>query len=66
MKEFAEFFPFLLPLIIAQFALMGYSVYHVLTHENYKRGSRPLWLVLSIVLSFFGPILYFIFGKEDT
>ena len=66
MNEIAEFLPFLIPLIVAQFALMGYSVYHVLKHENYKSGSRSLWLVLSIVLSFFGPILYFIFGKEDV
>ena len=57
----------MIPLVIAQFALLGYTLYHILTHETYKRGSRALWLVISIVLmNFVGPILYFIFGKEDN
>ena len=61
-----EFLPFLIPLIIIQFALLGYTIYHILTHNNYKRGNRVIWLVISIVLSnFVGPILYFILGKED-
>ena len=51
----------------AQFALFGYTLYHVLTHKNYKHGNRALWLVITIVLmNFVGPILYFIFGKEDA
>ena len=61
-----EYLPFLLPLIVAQFALLGYTLYHILTHENYKRGNRALWLVVAIVLmNFIGPIIYFVFGKED-
>ena len=62
-----EFLPFLIPLLIVQFALFGYTLYHILTHKHYKRGNRPLWLVITVVLmNFVGPILYFIFGKEDT
>lgn len=62
-----EYLPFLLPLIVAQFALLGYTLYHILTHENYKRGNRALWLVVAIVLmNFIGPIIYFVFGKEDS
>ena len=62
-----EYLPFLLPLIIAQLALFGYTLYHILTHENYKRGNRTLWLVISIVLmNFIGPIIYFVFGKEES
>ena len=61
-----EFLPFLIPLVIVQFALLGYTIYHILTHENYKRGNRVIWLVISIVLcNFIGPILYFILGNED-
>ena len=66
-EKLIEFLPLLLPLIIAQFALLGYTLYHVLTHKNYKRGSRAFWLVIVIVLmNFVGPILYFVFGKEDS
>ncbi|MBE6592929.1 MAG: hypothetical protein E7642_02940 [Ruminococcaceae bacterium] len=66
MDKLIEFLPFLIPLIIVQFALLAYTLYHVLTHKNYKRGNRTLWLIVVIVLmNFVGPILYFVFGKED-
>lgn len=61
-----EFLPFLLPLVVAEFALLGYTLFHILTHNNYKRGNRTLWLVVTIVLmNFIGPILYFVLGRED-
>ena len=67
LSELMEFLPFLIPLVIAEFALLGYTLYHILTHKTDKRGSRAMWLVITIVLmNFIGPILYFLFGKEDA
>jgi hypothetical protein len=67
MTEILEFLPFLIPLAIAELALFGYTLYHILTHKNYKRGNRTLWLVITIVfMNFVGPILYFLLGKEDA
>lgn len=64
--DLKEMLPFLIPLVIVQFALLSYTLYHVLTHQTYKRGSRALWLVVVIAgMEFIGPILYFILGKED-
>ena len=58
--------PFLIPLIVAQFALLGITLHHILTHTRYKRGTRALWLVVVILgMEFIGPILYFLIGKED-
>ena len=66
MDKIIEFIPFLVPLVIVQFALLGYTLYHILTHEHYKRGSRTLWLIIAIALmNFVGPILYFLLGKEE-
>lgn len=59
--------PFLIPLIVVQFALLGYTLYHILTHKTYKRWDRKIWLIIAIVgMEFVGPILYFLFGKEDA
>ncbi len=67
MDKIMEFLPFLIPLVIAQFALLGYTLYHILTHKTYKRGNRTLWLIIAIVLmNYVGPILYFLLGKEDA
>ena len=66
MEKITELLPFLIPLAIVEFALLGYTLYHILTHRNYKRGNRTLWLVVVIIgMEFIGPILYFLFGKED-
>ena len=67
MNEIKEMLPFLIPLVIVQFSLLGYTLYHILTHRTYKRGNRALWLVLTLVfMNFVGPILYFVLGKEDA
>lgn len=67
MDKMMEYFPFLLPLVIAELALLAYTLYHILTHKRYKRGNRTLWLVIAIAgMQFIGPILYFLLGKEDS
>ena len=67
MPNLQEMLPFLIPLIVAQLALLAYTIHHILTHNTYKRGTRTMWLVISIVgMEFVGPILYFLLGKEDS
>jgi len=67
MDKVMELLPFLIPLVIVEFALLGYTLYHILTHKTYKCGNRTLWLVITIVLmNFVGPILYFLLGREDA
>lgn len=67
MTEIMQFLPFLIPLVILQFALLGYTLYHILTHDHYKRGNRVIWLVVTLVLmNYVGPILYFLLGREDS
>ena len=67
MEQLMDFLPFLIPLVIAEFALFGYTLHHILTHNTYKRGNRAVWLVVTIIfMNFVGPILYFLLGKEDA
>lgn len=67
LNELTEILPFLIPLVIVELGLLGYTLWHILTHKTYKRGNRALWIVIAIVgMQFWGPILYFILGKEDA
>mgnify|MGYP003511288289 FL=1 len=67
MKELMDMLPFLIPLIIVEFALLAYTIYHITTHDTYKRGTRAMWLIVAILgMNFIGPILYFVLGKEDA
>ena len=66
MNEILEVLPFLIPLIIVQYGLIACALYHILTHKTYKHGNRVMWIILSVLVNFIGPILYFVFGKEDS
>ncbi len=61
-----ELLPFLIPLIIVQEVLLIVTIRHILTHKTYRRGSRGLWLAVVIIgMQFWGPILYFLLGREE-
>ena len=68
MDQLQDFLPFLIPLVALQFALLGYTLYHIFTHSSYKRGNRVLWVVITVAFmnTFIGPILYFLLGREDS
>lgn len=64
--ELQEILPFLIPLVIVEIVLLIVTLRHILTHDTYKRGNRMLWIVIAIVgMQFWGPIAYFLLGKED-
>lgn len=61
-----EIIPFLIPIFVVEMILVGVMLRHILTHRNYKRGNRAIWVAVTIIgMQFWGPILYFLFGKED-
>ena len=67
MTDINELLPFLIPLAIAETALLIYTLYHILTHRTYRRGSRGLWIIVVLIgMQFIGPILYFLLGREES
>ena len=63
---FKEILPILIPVVIVQLGLLGYTINHILKHDSYKRGNRKIWLLVSIIgMEFIGPLLYFMIGKKD-
>lgn len=66
MPNLNEMMPLIIPLVIVQFVLLAVTIVHILKHDTYKKGNRIIWLIVAIVgMEFIGPILYFVFGKED-
>lgn len=59
--------PFLIPIVIIELLLFAFTLHHILTHKSYKHGNRTLWLIIAIAgINYIGPILYFLFGKEEN
>lgn len=62
-----DMLPFLVPLILAEVVLLVITLRHILTHEHYKRGNRIFWIIFVIIgMQFWGPILYFVLGREEV
>ena len=67
METIKEWLPLIIPLVIVELVLLVVTLHHIFTHENYKRGNRVLWVLVTIIgMEFIGPILYFVLGKEDS
>ncbi|MDU5335404.1 PLDc N-terminal domain-containing protein [Enterococcus sp.] len=60
-----ENLPIFLPLVILELILMITAVRHVLKHQNYRFGSKAIWLLIVILLQIIGPVMYFVFGRGD-
>lgn len=65
MQELMEYLPFLIPVIIIEWALAIAALIHVLKHPNYRFGNKTLWILIVLLLQIIGPILYFAFGRGE-
>ena len=53
------------PLVLLQFALMVWALVDLLRRRSTRTLSLPLWIVLIVLINFFGPIAYFLFGRAE-
>ncbi len=60
-----EYWPFLIPLVLAQFALAITALVHVLRHPNYRFGNKIMWALIVVFINLIGPIVYFVFGRGE-
>ena len=60
-EDIKEYLPFLIPIAVLQLGLMLAALISILKHKEY----RALWVILSLLVSIIGPILYFVLGKTD-
>lgn len=65
MSLLQEMFPILIPIFVLDVILAVAAVRHILRHPHYRLGNRAVWLVLSLVVVMFGPIIYFVFGQGE-
>ena len=64
-EDIKEYLPLLIPIAVLQLGLMLAALISILKHKKYKTGNRRLWVILSLLVSIIGPILYFVLGKTD-
>lgn len=64
MENIREYLPFIIPIVVLQLTLTVAAIIHILRHDNYKFGTRPMWIVVSFIQTI-GPLVYFIFGRGE-
>jgi hypothetical protein len=62
-----ELLPLLIPLILLQLALVGVGLFDLTRPERrVKGGNKLVWGLVIAFVQFFGPLVYFLFGREDA
>ena len=64
MDAIRPYLPFLVPVLIIQLGLIIAALIDLVRRER-TRGPKWLWVLIIILVNFIGPIVYFVFGREE-
>ncbi len=56
----------LLPLFIIQLGIMLFALVDLIRAKRVKGGNKWVWGILIVFISYIGPILYFVAGREEA
>jgi len=62
----ADLLPILIPLIVLELALLGIGLYDLTRPDRKVKGDNKwIWALVIVFVNFFGPLIYFLFGREE-
>lgn len=62
-NEIQPWIPVLIPIFIVQFSLLIIAIIDLIRRER-TNGPKWVWALVIIFVNLFGPILYFLFGRN--
>ena len=65
LEEILAYLPVIIPLAVVQLGLMAAALVHALRHPNYKTGNMVVWVIVILMVSVIGPVLYFAIGRGE-
>jgi hypothetical protein len=60
-----EFIPYIIPVLLLEWTLMIIAIVDLVRRERTKSLPKWAWALIIIFFQIFGPILYFIIGREE-
>lgn len=64
-SKFIEILPLLVPLLLVWFILLVVGLMDLIPRQH-TRGPKWVWYIVVICISTIGPILYFLFGRDES
>jgi 4-amino-4-deoxy-L-arabinose transferase-like glycosyltransferase len=55
----------LVPLVLVELGLLGFALYDLIKRKRVRGGNKWLWGIIIVVVEVFGPIIYFVLGREE-
>ena len=63
-QQLQQLIPLLIPIALLQLGLMVAALIDLARREKTK-GPKWVWVLVILLVSLFGPILYFVLGRQD-
>lgn len=63
-QELMKYLPLLIPVILVELGLLAFALVDWIRREKTK-GPKWVWLLVILLVSTFGPIIYLIFGRDE-
>ena len=63
---FQQYWMLFIPLLVIQFGLMIGALIDLLRREQVVGGNKWLWGGVILLISYIGPILYFVIGRKES
>jgi hypothetical protein len=63
--ELMRLLPMLIPVILLEFGLLVWALLDVIRREHVKGGNKLVWVLVIVLINIIGPIVYFLFGREE-
>jgi hypothetical protein len=64
-EQLTSLLPFLIPIVIIEIGLMVWALVDVVKRERVRGGNKVVWILIIVLVNLFGPIVYFIWGREE-
>jgi len=64
MEIIKQYLPLLIPIILIELGLMVTALLDLIRRSR-TRGPKWVWVLVIVLINFFGPIIYFVAGRQE-
>lgn len=64
LAKIQQYLPLLIPVVLLELGLLAAALIDLVKREKTK-GPKWVWIIVVVVFNLFGPIAYFLFGRDE-